>query len=398
VGGTDTTVERVPDGPPYVGDPNRTDDELRRARRRAVAFVVLAVACLAGIVAVVASITDPRTDTAGGPDPAVDGDSGAVAAISHQPHVAVRSTGLGPSFGALSIAPLGPDGRPSDAVHRTPLTCDRVAEAADRGICMIADRGAITTYRAVVFDPDHQTLFTFDLPGEPSRARVSPDGDHGATTVFVSGHSYAQAGFSTSTVIYDLRAGTSLGDLEQFELRRDGEVVDAIDRNYWGVTFADDGSTFYATAATGGQTYLVRGDLTTRTMTTIRSDIECPSLSPDGTRIAFKQRSTGVLGQVEWRLAVLDLASGTITQTAESRSVDDQAAWLDDDTILYGLGRDDDASPTTDVWAVPADGTGAPERYVEAASSPTVVSAGAADAQEQTSSSDPGTVERIENR
>jgi hypothetical protein len=53
--------------------------------------------------------------------------------------------------------------------------------------------------------------------------------------------------------------------------------------------------------------------------------------------------------------------------------VDDQAAWLDDDTILYGLGRDDDASPTTDVWAVPADGTGTPRLLIEKAWSPAVV-------------------------
>ena len=42
------------------------------------------------------------------------------------------------------------------------------------------------------------------------------------------------------------------------------------------------------------------------------------------------------------------------TQLAETRSVDDQALWQDDHTVLYGL---DNA-----VWAVPADGSGAPRK------------------------------------
>ena len=40
------------------------------------------------------------------------------------------------------------------------------------------------------------------------------------------------------------------------------------------------------------------------------------------------------------------------TQLAETRSVDDQAEWLDDDTVLYGL---DGA-----VAVIPADGSGQP--------------------------------------
>ena len=40
----------------------------------------------------------------------------------------------------------------------------------------------------------------------------------------------------------------------------------------------------------------------------VRDNVECPSLSPDGTRLVFKKR-TDPESPREWRLAVLDLAS-----------------------------------------------------------------------------------------
>lgn len=116
----------------------------------------------------------------------------------------------------------------------------------------------------------------------------------------------------------------------------------------------------------------MEGDLARRTLTTVRDDVECPSLSPDGTRIAFKQRSVGTFGQVEWDLAVLDLATGSIVTTAEARPIDDQPEWLDDQMILYGLDRDEEMLATTDVWAVAADGTGAPRQVLAGAWSPSV--------------------------
>ena len=66
-----------------------------------------------------------------------------------------------------------------------------------------------------------------------------------------------------------------------------------------------------------------------------------------------------------FRFYVLDLATGTETQLTETHSIDDQMEWLDDTHLLYGL--------STDVWVVPADGTGVPEMYLEGALSPAVV-------------------------
>jgi Tol biopolymer transport system component len=98
-------------------------------------------------------------------------------------------------------------------------------------------------------------------------------------------------------------------------------------------------------------------------MRTIHGDVECPSLSPDGTRIAYKKR-VGAGGK-RWRPYVLDLQTMRETPLAETHSVDDQAEWLDDRHVLYGLDES--------IWAVPADGSGRPAAYARQADSPAVV-------------------------
>ncbi|MEU8664056.1 TolB family protein, partial [Actinoplanes philippinensis] len=141
--------------------------------------------------------------------------------------------------------------------------------------------------------------------------------------------------------------------------------------NFWGVTFAPDGDTFYATGASEGRTWLVRGSVSARTLTALHPDVECPSLSPDGTRVAYKRH--GDLPDGQWRPAVLDLATGHETLLAETRSVDDQAEWLDDDRVLYGLRTGRVGAQRSDVWVADADGGGSPEVFIENAWSPAVV-------------------------
>ena len=49
-----------------------------------------------------------------------------------------------------------------------------------------------------------------------------------------------------------MTTGKAVGNLEKnFKVYDGGKLVDAVDRNYWGLTFADDGDTFYATLADG---------------------------------------------------------------------------------------------------------------------------------------------------
>ena len=113
----------------------------------------------------------------------------------------------------------------------------------------------------------------------------------------------------------------------------------AKDFNLWGVTFTPDSKSFYCTLSTNRQHFLVRGDIAQRTATVVHENVECPSLSPDGKRIAYKKRLP-VPGRVEWQLHVLDLASSREIPLAEKRSADDQIEWLDDDNVLYALSSE----------------------------------------------------------
>jgi uncharacterized repeat protein (TIGR01451 family) len=260
-------------------------------------------------------------------------------------------------------SPEGPRGM-------TSLTCQRIYFAAGRGLCLGSGDGTGTAVDAMfathgyVLGPDFKITHEVSLGGFPSRVRISPDGRYGATTVFVAGHSYADAGFSTETTIIDLATGGKIGDLERFMLLRDGHVFRGIDFNYWGVTFARDSDRFYATLGTGGRTYLVEGSVTERRMRTLRENVECPSLSPDGTRLAFKKRVGGLVRGV-WRFHVLDLATLAETALPELRSIDDQIEWLDDRQVLYGDGAT--------IWVAAADGSGQPRKFLSQASSPTVL-------------------------
>ena len=239
------------------------------------------------------------------------------------------------------------------------LACERVYFAAGRGLCMATAETGIA-YRASIFDSSLRVLHELSLSGLPSRTRVSPDGRYGAMTVFVNGHSYASAdGYSTATTIVEMDSGKSLGNLESFSVTKDGGPFEAADFNFWGVTFARDSNRFYATLRDEEHYYLVEGDVRRRTLRVLRDHVECPSLSPDGKRIAYKSR---IGTENRWRLKVLDLDTLRDHPVAEKRPIDDQVEWLDDDTLVYSDGFD--------VYTVSADGGGAPRLVLHNASSP----------------------------
>jgi hypothetical protein len=254
------------------------------------------------------------------------------------------------------------------ARYLTPLICQRVFATANAGLCLGSGQSATS------FDAGFQTTASFSQPGLPTRARLSAAGGLGSMTWFVAGHSYADASFSTQTVIVDPRAGAPVADLEQFSIIREGAPFRAVDFNFWGVTFARDANEFYATLGTGGRTYLVRGDLTRREAIVLRDNVECPSLSPDNARLVFKKR-TDPDSPREWRLAVLDLASMQESMVlGEDHSVDDQAEWLDDNRILYAL--QDQGPPATiaqNIWQASLDGSELPHIILKGALSPAVV-------------------------
>jgi hypothetical protein len=265
------------------------------------------------------------------------------------------------NFGRMAVAPLA--GRTPGKRLLVGPACERTTYRAGTAICL--GKANVTTFPVTVLDAKLHPTHQLSLAGVPSRTRISPDGHWGGVTSFLTGHSYASAGqFSTAATIIDLHTGKVVGDLEKdFKVSRDGKVVTTADRNFWGLTFAADGDTFYATMASAGQTWLIKGSIAKRTARTVHDNVECPSLSPDGTRIGYK-KAVGHNPTV-WRFHVLDLATGKETPLAETRPIDDQVEWLDDQHLLYRNGE------TT--WVVRADGTGKPHEWLPAADSPAVV-------------------------
>ncbi|MFI1395987.1 TolB family protein [Streptomyces sp. NPDC020681] len=260
----------------------------------------------------------------------------------------------------------GPD---TPAVSGGP-SCERFYAAAERALCLRKLPGVPARTQALVLDRGLREVRRVTVPGIPNRARVSASGQLLSWTTFATGDSYATSGFSTRTSILDLRTGYLIKSMEEIPLTVDGARYHAPDVNYWGVTFARDDNRFYATVSTRGRTYLVEGNLRNWSAKALRQNAECPSLSPDGTRIAFKKKVSDD-PRAPWRLYVLDLADLREHQPAERRGVDDQAAWLDDATLGYALpGRDGRPS---DIWSVPADGTGEPRLTVPGGSSPAYV-------------------------
>jgi hypothetical protein len=333
-------------------------------RRRAVAFgAVVGVCALVAAVAVFLGVRD--SDSGEGAGSATAAQLLPKASTSGSTTVLFRSLAR---RGVVGLAPAAV-GETGDTRAGTPvlsgLRCERVHYAAGHGICVARGSGFAAGYRVKLFGAGLKVDADLPVEGIPSRARVSPDGRYGATTLFVTGHAYAEAGtFSTATTLFDLVHRTKIAELEQFTTYNNGKVVTATDANYWGVTFAPgDSDTFYATLATGGKTHLIRGSVSRRRAEVLHDNVECPSLSPDGKRIAFKKRTGSK--SAAWHLTVLDLATMRETPLAESHSVDDQAEWLDDEHVLYGR---DGA-----VWAVAADGSGQPQRYLAHADSPSVV-------------------------
>ncbi len=286
--------------------------------------------------------------------------------LGDRPGFLFTSTAFDRTNGFLGVASMV---EPETERYETKLRCERVHFARGVGVCLTGERRAITTFYASIFGPDFRVRHTVQLAGTPSRARMSPDGRRAAVTVFVSGDSYNSGGFSTRTTLIEVETGHVISDLEAFAVTKDGSRFKSIDFNYWGVTFARDGNRFFATLRSGGKNYLVEGDVDARTARVLREGVECPTLSPDNTRIVFKSR----VSPSSWRLHLLDLATLRDTPLGETRSVDDQPEWLDDQTIAYGLPSEPIAAAGGDIWTLAVNGQTPPKALARKAYSPALI-------------------------
>jgi hypothetical protein len=134
------------------------------------------------------------------------------------------------------------------------------------------------------------------------------------------------------------------------------------------VTFAQDGNTFFATLRTQGSAYLIEGQVDTREARVLIQGAECPSLSPDQTRIAFKKRLGGSGGW--WQLSLFDRATGAVRPlSGDTESVDDQVEWLDASDLIY-------FRPNADgniIWRLAVAAGRSPQPFVHEGFSPAVV-------------------------
>ena len=164
-------------------------------------------------------------------------------------------------------------------------------------------------------------------------------------------------------MIFDARRAKALANLEEFEDHAIGQA-----RSSRSITTSGASrSTVTAEISTrrsgrGDHHYLVRGNVTTRRAEVIRDGVECPSLSPDGTRIAFKSRADDPF---VWRLHILDLKTGAEKQLPYPEVFDDQAEWLDNDHIAYDRNQV--------VMSVKADGSSPPIEMLPRAGSAAAV-------------------------
>jgi hypothetical protein len=296
------------------------------------------------------------------PVDAIDLSPGSVLVVNRVP---------GDDYGRLAIR--NPDGS-RELFERK---CMRVHVAADRGVCLSQDESVFApAFRTEFFDVTQAGLpevRSYASP-LPSRARMTPDGSVASTTGFVSGSSYSDIGGEAETIVTidEVNERVGLVGLVQFEVLGEASKYAAADRQFWGVSFTTNDE-FYVTGFFGDEPEVLFGSRSRRTLEPTGYLGSCPSISPDGQHLVFKE----TLPEGEYALAVVDLSTGEQWRLGETRSVDDQVEWLDNDTILYAIHPDGDdgtdVQPQFDIWMLDIAPGSEPELFLPAADSPAVL-------------------------
>lgn len=297
-------------------------------RVRIALFWIFVVACVGGAIGYVRWRLD-STQRAGTSTPLFD-PAEIVADFRPTPHMFFQSAS---AYGRIGIVKLPV---PGEQIILNTLECERSHFGRNGGLCLVLNRDTMQPRAFAYFlDEQFRTQGRLDLAGLPIRARVSPDGKLGASTVFVSGENYASEDFTTRTTLFDMSTRHAIADLEHFTVERDGKPFRSVDFNFWGVTFRQDSNRFLATLGTGSKRYLVEGDVTKRHFRVVADDVECPSLSPDEQHVVFKRTRARAAGWQLWAMNLATRESWAITE--DQQDIDDQVEWLDNTTVLYGM-------------------------------------------------------------
>jgi hypothetical protein len=283
-----------------------------------------------------------------------------VAGIQRAPHLVFQNVVRNEDYAHVSLVPLD---SPAGMRVSTDLVCERVHYAAGHGICLAAEHGTQSRYFAVSFGPEFVPLSRVLLDGAPSFARVSPDGRLAAASVQTNPPTEEEPFAPSKTLLIDTSSGDVVADLEDFSVTRDGVELTESELDFWGMSFKADSDGFLASLRVSGNVYLVEGSVRDRRMAVVHPGISAPSLSPDGTKVAFAKLISNI--GPTWRFHVMDLGTLIQTELAETKSIDDQMEWIDDERLLYGLGAD--------VWSVTSDGRGQPIPFLFGGLSPAVV-------------------------
>lgn len=279
----------------------------------------------------------------------------------------------GDDYGRLAIRHA--DGR------RTLLdrSCMRVDISSGNGICLSEDDRMVDSYTSTFFDatvPDLTEIKSYSTP-LPSRARVSSDGSLASATGFIDGDTYEDLGSGINTIVTldSFDSTLPLIGLNQFKVEASDAEYNGPGRTFWGVTFVDNNE-FYVTGLFTDTALILHGSIADRSMELTGIEGSCPSVSPDRETLVYK-RSRDEGG---FDLVAVDLAAGDTWTLGETRSVDDQVAWFDNDTILYALHPDEeneaeegDTQPEFDVWKLDITEGAEPELFLLDADSPTMI-------------------------
>jgi len=253
-------------------------------------------------------------------------------------------------------------------------TCERFHIAGTTGICLDGPQ-VLGRYAMEILDFSDPALplLWSSTTTLPSRTRVSADQEWASSTVFLEGSGYQDlGGFSTIAWIIHLEGdrqatGVDAMIIEDAEPHHGDPAA-----NFWGVSFGQNGN-FWVTGAFGEHVELLQGSAADKTLQPTGIEGSCPSLSPDGSTLVYKRQ----LESGDYQLVAMDLANGDVWDLGETRPVDDQVEWLDEDTILYGMHAEDwtgDAvDPEFDTWRIDIAPGSRPELFAPQGDSPAVV-------------------------